>query len=118
MATRDYWNMRGLHWLESLEDMAANVDSEDATTRLTQFERNLLQDLRIMVVKPEDEPSPPNLAAENQERIASFRQQAADFFVDNLDENEWDIASTPMVSLSEHGAHVQLWKWFPNEDEA
>lgn len=55
--------------------------------------------------------------AEDRGRIAGFRQQAQDFFIDNLDENDWDIDSTPSVSLSEHGAYVQLWKWFSDEDD-
>ena len=55
--------------------------------------------------------------AQDQGRIAGFRQRAQDYFVDELDENEWDIDSTPMVSLSENGAYVQFWKWFSDEDD-
>jgi hypothetical protein len=164
MATQDRWNIHGRQWLATLEEMDAEAESPDE--ELTTFERNLMAELRTMVVKPEDEPSPPegpiyvqiegafaqyiremannngvsltdythdllgkgiaadkktsakpDPTAEEHGRIASFRQRAHDFFVDHLDENEWDIDSNPMVSLSDHGAYVQLWKWFSDEDD-
>ena len=117
MATQDRWNIHGQQWLASLEDMAANVEDDDPTTRLTQFEKNLMAELRTMVVKPEDETPPPQPNPSIQKRVDGFRLQAHDFFVDELDENEWSIDATPMVSLSEGGAYVQLWRWFPSEDD-
>jgi len=117
VATTDRWNRWGLQWLDTLEDMKNNIDPEDATTRLTQFELNLMEQLRAMVVKPEDETPPPEPTPETKALIAQYRQRAQDFFIDHLDENEWDIDSTPMVALSDHGAYVQLWKWFSNEDD-
>ena len=52
MATQDRWNKWGLQWLDTLEDMNNNAESPEE--ELTTFERNLMKQLRTMVV-PEDE---------------------------------------------------------------
>jgi len=54
MATLDRWNIHGLDWLRSLENIKANIDPEDPMTRLTQFEENLLEQLKTMV-QPQEE---------------------------------------------------------------
>lgn len=53
MATQDRWNKWGQQWLASLEDMDANAESPEE--ELTTFERNLMEQLRTMVVRPQDE---------------------------------------------------------------
>jgi len=116
MATQDRWNMWGQQWLASLKDMADNA-IEDPECELTQFEKNLMAQLESMVVRPEDEKPEPEPDPKELALIAGYRQLAADFFADELDENEWDIDDAPTVSLSDHGAYVQLWRWFAEEDE-
>jgi hypothetical protein len=51
MATQDRWNKWGQQWLATLEEMDENAESPDE--ELTTFERNLMEQLRTMVVRPE-----------------------------------------------------------------
>ena len=111
MAQQDRWNIWGRQWLDTLEDMAANVDPGDPTTRLTQFEKNLQEQLRTMVMF-EDTAT----VTEDDKREESFRHAAAEYFRSNLDENDWDIDDSPRVSCVGEGAYVAFWRWFSNDD--
>lgn len=116
MATQDLWNIRGQQWLDTLEDIAANADPEDPASELTQLEKTIMDDLKRMVVRPEAETPPPQPSIDVQKRADGFRTRALEFLENDLDENEWGLDETPIVSLSEDGAFVQFWRWF-NEDD-
>ena len=48
--------------------------------------------------------------------VADYREQAKAFYHSELDKNDWDLDDSPEVSLSDKGAYVQFWRWFPLHD--
>jgi hypothetical protein len=96
MAAWQEWNDTAQTWLKQLEAF----DEEE----LNHFERNLLKQLRKMIVV---EPDP--------ELIKRYQKAGVDYFYANLDENDYDIDDEPVVSAGPDaewdGAYVQMWEW-------
>jgi len=122
MATRTLWNIKGQEWLNSLEDMEAFAEEEpdNAEIQLTQFEKNLLNDLRRMVQKESNAPQIQNmdvaLTTPKKDLLKEAYQKLAFQFFEELDHRDWSIDDDPDVSIGEDGAYVQMWSFFRKEE--